>query len=359
MAARREDVEDIHDEGNDMLDAEEVGEEVPSGDEGDVAMDSDNEEIQLQNDSIAYFDEHADSVFGIAQHPIHPSLIVTGGSEGDADDAPGKGYVVDTSAAAERPVLPASYSGAQPRESTQLDAIFAVEGHTDSINTLAFTLPNGDFLVEGGLYSIAVEPNGAYLAVGGAGGQIRIVSLPRLASAAQGHAGAGKGKSAKGAASQDVTSGGQILAALQTQADSIETLSFTQPTGGQPGQQTTLLAAGSVDGSIVVFDATRRFAVRKNLVGAHEDFSVVKVEFVKGTWLLTSCGMDGVVRRWDLRGGAANPNAAGAANSGLVKEWKGHLGDGEGGGVLGFVQGATGERVITAGDDGVVLVFEA
>ncbi|PNH42938.1 hypothetical protein VD0004_g4426 [Verticillium dahliae] len=500
MAARREDVEDIHDEGNDMLDAEEVGEEVPSGDEGDVAMDSDNEEIQLQNDSIAYFDEHADSVFAIAQHPIHPSLIVTGGSEGDADDAPGKGYVVDTSAAAERPVLPASYSGAQPRGSTQLDAIFAVEGHTDSINTLAFTLPNGDFLVsggldgrlraytatvappnatfkflaeaqevpeinwiapcpssdypntialgasdnsvwvytidpasdaqnplqlvntfwlhtapctagawtpdgsllatvaedsslyvwdvwglaaskgvveangqtvvsltgadsrfevEGGLYSIAVEPNGAYLAVGGAGGQIRIVSLPRLAAAAQGHAGAGKGKSAKGAASQDVTSGGQILAGLQTQADSIETLSFTQPTGGQPGQQTTLLAAGSVDGSIVVFDATRRFAVRKNLVGAHEDFSVVKVEFVKGTWLLTSCGMDGVVRRWDLRGGAANPGAAGAANSGLVKEWKGHLGDGEGGGVLGFVQGATGERVITAGDDGVVLVFEA
>jgi len=34
-------------------------------------------------------------------------------------------------------------------------------------------------------------------------------------------------------------------------------------------------------------------------------------------------------------------------------------GDGEGGGVLGFVQGQTGERVVTAGDDGVSLVFEA
>ncbi|EEY16146.1 conserved hypothetical protein [Verticillium alfalfae VaMs.102] len=455
MAARREDVEDIHDEGNDMLDAEEVGEEVPSGDEGDVAMDSDNEEIQLQNDSIAYFDEHADSVFAIAQHP-HPPF---------ADRHRWLRKVTPMMRQAR-----VIYSGAQPRESTQLDAIFAVEGHTDSINTLAFTLPNGDFLVsggldgrlraytatvappnatfkflaeaqevpeinwiapcpssdypntialgasdnsvwvytidpasdaqnplqlvntfwlhtapctagawtpdgsllatvaedsslyvwdvwglaaskgvveangqtvvsltgadsrfevEGGLYSIAVEPNGAYLAVGGAGGQIRIVSLPRLASAAQGQ----RGRQGKGARAR--------------------------PTGGQPGQQTTLLAAGSVDGSIVVFDATRRFAVRKNLIGAHEDFSVVKVEFVKGTWLLTSCGMDGVVRRWDLRGGAANPNAAGAANSGLVKEWKGHLGDGEGGGVLGFVQGATGERVITAGDDGVVLVFEA
>jgi ribosome assembly protein SQT1 len=41
-----------------------------------------------------------------------------------------------------------------------------------------------------------------------------------------------------------------------------------------------------------------------------------------------------------------------------VKDWKGHRGGGEGGGVLGFVQGETGERVVTAGDDSLVLVFE-
>ncbi|KAF7547663.1 hypothetical protein G7046_g8938 [Stylonectria norvegica] len=89
--------------------------------------------------------------------------------------------------------------------------------------------------------------------------------------------------------------------------------------------------------------------------------SVVKVEFIKNSWILTSCGMDGVVRRWDLRGaGATNPNAAAtAAEAGLIKEWKGHRGDGEGGGVLGFVQGETGERLVTAGDDSVALVFEA
>ncbi|KAI3546499.1 ribosome biogenesis protein Sqt1 [Colletotrichum abscissum] len=485
--------DDGHESEPEMLEADEVGEEVNVDDE-DMPMDSDdeNEEINLQNDSVAYFDAHKDSVFAIAQHPVHPTLIATGGSEGDADDAPGKGYLLSTAAAASRPVLPASFSGdaAQP-QSTELQFIYPIDGHTDSINALAFTLPKGDFLVsggmdgklrvhalrvnsptaeaasvqikfiaeaqevpevnwiaacpspkypntiaigasdnsvwvytidiaagggnpanclqlvqtywlhqapvtagawtpdgnflctvsedaslyvwdvwgeaaaaglvesngqttvsltaedqrfvvEGGLYSVAVDPKGTLVAVGGAGGAIRIVSLPRLASSAQ----AGKGGKSKSAS--DVVGGGQILAALQTASDSIEALSFTTATGG-PGQISTLLAAGSVDGSVTVFDAGRRFAVRRSLVGAHEEFSVVKVEFVKNSWLLTTCGMDGVVRRWDLR----------AQDGGLVKEWKGHRGDGEGGGVLGFVQGETGERVVTAGDDGVVLVFEA
>lgn len=43
---------------------------------------------------------------------------------------------------------------------------------------------------------------------------------------------------------------------------------------------------------------------------------------------------------------------------GLIKEWKGYRGGGEGGGVLGFVQGVDGERVVIVGDDFVVLVFE-
>jgi hypothetical protein len=46
------------------------------------------------------------------------------------------------------------------------------------------------------------------------------------------------------------------------------------------------------------------------------------------------------------------------ANSGFVREWKGRRGDGEGCGVLGFVQGG-GTRIATAVDDGISLVFEA
>jgi ribosome assembly protein SQT1 len=68
--------------------------------------------------------------------------------------------------------------------------------------------------------------------------------------------------------------------------------------------------------------------------------------------------MDGVVRRWDARGGTA------AAAQGLLKEWSGHAGvmenpDGEqSGGIMDFVQGFDGKRIVTAGDDGISLVFE-
>lgn len=228
---------------------------------------------------------------------------------------------------------------------------------------VALTSQDQRFAVEGGLFSVAIAPTGAFVVVGGAGGAIKVVGLPRLSSEASGAAPAGRGgagaaSKAKGgkqvggkASSAGASAGqaGQILADLQAQTDGIETLAFAPP-------PLTLLAAGSVDGSIALFDSAHRFAVRRHIKEAHEEFSVVKVEFVKnsrtGGWLLTSCGMDGVVRRWDTRGGT------GMANSGFVQEWKGHRGDGEGGGVLGFVQG-DGERIVTAGDDGISLVFEA
>ncbi|KAK0725811.1 WD40-repeat-containing domain protein [Lasiosphaeris hirsuta] len=514
--------DNAEDSDPDMLDEDDADEvlDAAGGDgDGDVAMGSDdegddgNEEILLQNDSIAYFDAHKDSVFAIAQHPTYPNLVATGGSEGDADDAPGKGYVVDTSAAASRPVLPASYnSDPTPAQSTDLQPIFSIDGHTDSINALAFTLPRGDYLasggldgrlrvygiavnnagaaqfkfvgesqeteevnwlapcpsaeypntlalgasdgsvwvfnidaadlanpiqivqtyflhtgpctagawspdglllatvsedsslhvfdvwgsaaakslvtdngqtvvsltdadqrfaVQGGLYSVAIAPSSSFLAVGGAGGSVRIIGLPRLSSPAaqtqQRTAASRRGGRAAASAVEPTNQAGAILAALNVQQDGIESLAFA------PVPQ-TLLAAGSVDGSIAVFDTARSFAVRKHIQGAHEGESVVKVEFVKSAtsqpaaagWLLTSCGLDGTVRRWDLRGATAGAAVAGgaaaaaaAAASPLAKEWKGHRGGGEGGGVLGFVQGETGERIVTAGDDSLVLLFEA
>lgn len=497
----REDPRD--DDLDDMLDADDAEEEI--ADEGDVAMDSDDEgddreEIILQNDSIAFFDLPQDSLFTIAQHPLHPSLVAVGGAAGPDEDAPGAGWIFDTSAAQGRPVLPASFannpsSAAEgAATTTQLESLFSIEGHTDSVNTLNWTLPKGDFLisggldgrirawrtdvkpgkplavslvgeaqevpevnwvqpcpsadnpntfalgssdgsvwvytvdasdkenplqivqsyflhtmpctagawtpdgkllvtvseesslyvwdvwgeaaakgivgdngmtvvgltaddqrfeVEGGLYSLAIDPKGTFVAAGGAGGAIKIISLPRLSSTTTSQP---KGKGGN-KSSADPTTGGQILASLHTQSDSVETLAVSLTSTSPP---TVLLAAGSVDGSVCVYDATRRFAVRRNIVGAHEEHSVVKVEFVKDSWLLTSCGLDGVVRRWDLRGGGVTGNnAAGIADAGLNKEWKGHRGDGEGGGVMGFVQGQTGERVVTAGDDGIALVFEA
>ena len=475
-----------------LLDENDAAEEVPIDENGDHPMDSDpdddlgvEQEITLQNDSIAHFDAHKDSIFSITSHPDQKNIIATGGG----DDT----TYVWSAAPASRP-LPTSYES-KPEEPGRpsLPAIAELSGHTDSVNALTFTLPKGDFLatsgldgklrihstknpsypllaeaqevpeinflapcpapqypntlalgasdgsvwvysidpsdkanplqviqayylhtesctagawspdgkllatvsedgslyiwdpfgeataagvtsstgqaivgltaedarfaVEGGLYSVAIAPNGAFVAVGGAGGMIRVVGLPRLstgvASTTQSMKGGGAKNKSGGARKNPIQGAGpatgqagQILASLQVQSDGVETLAFSPA-------PLTLLAAGSVDGSIALFDTAHRFAVRRHIKEAHEGFAAVKVEFERGSegHLLISCGMDGVVRRWDTRGGTA------AAGQGLVKEWRGHRGEGEGGGVLGYVLTST--CIVTAGDDGVGLVFRA
>lgn len=500
MSDARDDPNDPigEDEEEDLLDAAEAAEVVPDDANEDHPMDSDNEgspdgrlngeeEIHLQNDSKAHFDQHSDSIFCVAQHPLQPSLIATGGGDDTA-------YIF--SSEYPTPLPPNSHeSNPSPQQRDSLPPIAKLSGHTDSLNAITFTLPSGDFLltggldgqlrvheraestypliasaqefedinfllpcpdtashpntfalgssdgsvwvysiqhgdpagplqvlqvynlhtesctagawtpdgtmlatvsedgslyvwdpfgnaavsgikgaqgsqaivsltasdqrfaVEGGLYSVAIAPNGAFVAVGGAGGMIRAVGLPRIGashSATQGLKGAGsKGKSGGGrntagpSGSASAGQAGQILASLQAQVDSIETLSFSPA-------PLTVMAAGSVDGSVALFDTAHRFAVRRNIKDAHDGYAVVKVAFSTDTatgHLLTTCGLDGVVRRWDVRGGTT------AAEQGLVREWKGHRGEGEGGGVLGFVQ--EGGRIVTAGDDCVSLVFDA
>lgn len=532
------------DDTEELLDEDDAAEEIAQDDDQpmedeDEAGDDIQEEIQLQNDSSAHFDSHTDSIFCIAQHPLHPSLIVTGGGDDIA-------YLFDSSLKDDEPgpLLPTSYeSNPQPKDERQsIPPLQKLGGHTDSVNAVAFTQPSGEYIVtagldgklrawsstsngpspsstptytflaessevqeinwlstcpspshpntlafgaedgsvwvytisasdtashltitqayylhtesctagawtpdgnllatvsedssfhvydvwaeaanagittagsgqaiisltasdqrfavEGGLYTVAVSPGGTIAAVGGAGGDIRIIGLPRLAtpsaaapSGAKGQGGARNKPSASGrkggtpsttpqntniasAAHQS----GTLLASLHPQTDSIETLSFSPP-------PLTLLASGSVDGSIALFDVAHRFAVRRHIPDAHDGYAVVKLEFVSaGTkdrgHYLTSAGMDGVVRRWDARGtsapntttpttakmaaAAGQPQPQGAIQTqthGFVREWRGHRGDGEGGGVLGFVQAEKGgERIVTAGDDGVALVFKA
>lgn len=491
--------DDVEEEA--MLDLAEVGEEVPSdpdehmdsaGSDEDIPAEEEGQShtLTLQNDSVAHFDAHKDSIFCIAQHPHHPEIVATGGG----DDT---GYLFEV-AAPESPLLPQSYQTVPtPYTPNTLAPFYTLGGHTDSVNAVVFTLPsgqyvisagldgklrthqdvstggrgkswaflveaqeveeinwliscphpahpntvalgandgsvwvyridaedsaspmtitqafylhtqsctagawtpdgrllatvsedgsfyvwdvfgeaaaagtaNGDggqsvvgltsqdqrFAVEGGLFSLAISPTGSFAVVGGAGGNIRAIGLPRVGTEASARGGArdgGPGSKASGArrtgaaSSAGVGGGvgqaGQILVSLQAQSDNIESLAFSPA-------PLTLLAAASVDGSITLFDTAHRYAVRRQIREAHDEHAVVKVEFVDnaqtGGWLLTSVGMDGVVRRWDTRGGTAT------ASQGLIGEWKGHRGDGEGGGVLGFVQGGGGGRVITAGDE--------
>lgn len=225
---------------------------------------------------------------------------------------------------------------------------------------VGLTAEDQRFAVEGGLYTVAIAPSGTFAAVGGAGGMIRVIGLPRLgttiiSSSVQGAKGrTSKGKSAGGGSgsqkpatpTESAATAGQVLASLQVQSDSVETLSFSAP-------PLSLLAAGSVDSSIVLFDTAHSFAVRRHVRDAHDGHAVVQLAFGQepgNQHFLTSCGMDGVVRRWDARGGTA------ASGQGLAREWRGHRGGGEGGGVLGFVHG--GAKIVTAGDDAICLVFD-
>ncbi|KAL9590718.1 MAG: hypothetical protein Q9203_000514, partial [Teloschistes exilis] len=442
-----------------LLDPSEAAEIVP--DDPDHPMDSDNEvgddddlkgapeeeqEIQLQNDSIAYFDHHTDSIFCIANHPFHPAIIATGGG----DDTTYVFSVADVAA----PVLPPSYETNPSAYSRfSIKPIAKITGHTDSISALSYTLPDGAYLltggldgrlrvhsasdptypliasaqevpeinfltpcphpsypntfalgasdgsiwiytvdgssdprnplqvlqayylhtesatagawtpdgrllatvsedgsfyvwdpfreataagvtsssggqavvglttadqrfaVEDGLFSVVIAPSGAFAVVGGAHGVVRVVGLPRLSSSttnndpsqsasttkSQKGGGsknkAGGGKKASAAAEAAGGQAGQILASLQVQTESVESLAFSP--------HHALLAAGSVDGSIALFDSGRNFALRRLIGGACEDeLAVVKVAFGTGgggpeekeAWTLTSCGMDGAVR---------------------------------------------------------------
>lgn len=308
-------------------------------------------------------------------HPSHPNTIALGASDGSVWV-----YKIDAAdTAAPLQIVQAYYlhtetcnAGAWTPDGTLLATISedaslyvwdvfgeaAASGVIDSQQQSVVSLKADDqrFVMMGGLYSVAIAHNGAFLAVGGTEGMIRIVGLPRIGPSSSASAKAQKSRgskrapsSGKAAPSTDASNAGptgQILASLQAQTDSVESLSFSSP-------PLTLLAAGNVDSSIVLFDTAHRFAVRRRIRDAHDGHAVVKVEFSREAGkqhLLTSCGMDGVVRQFDTRGGTT------ASGQGLVKEWRGHRGGGEGGGVLGFVQEAG--RVVTAGDDGISLVFE-
>ncbi|SLM34814.1 WD40/YVTN repeat-like-containing domain [Lasallia pustulata] len=128
-----------------MLDPNEAAEEIPS--DSDQYMESDpedlqEEEIQLQNDSIAHFDKHTDSVFCIAQHPLNSSIVATGAG----DDTT---YIFSTSPPSTP--LPTSYESHPSPSRASLEPLVKLTGHTDSINALVYTLPNGDYLLSAGL----------------------------------------------------------------------------------------------------------------------------------------------------------------------------------------------------------------
>lgn len=199
---------------------------------------------------------------------------------------------------------------------------------------IGLTARDQRFNIEGGLYSVAIHPGGTVAVVGGATGECKAVGLPTSARPPRP---AAAGRPAPGA--DQSSQSGQIVAAMAAHSEGVETLAFCQ------SPALPFMASGGIDGTVVIYDHSRGFAIRKTINEAHEG-AVVKVEFAtresgSDPGILTTVGVDGKMKRWDTRTGN------------LIGTWKGHTD-----GILGFVQASSG-GLVTAGDDGVVLVFDS
>ena len=228
-----------------------------------------------------------------------------------------------------------------------------VRGHNGTSEVLSFDGDDIDFCLDGGIYAMAVHPSGDYLVVGGGMGMIRAIRLPEVQPNRPsrppnyGLEGA-KGPFVQLRFNKSGYKRGQIINTIHVFCDSIESLSFSSP-------PYNMLAACSTDGTIAVFEAWGTFQMRRYIEKAHGGHAIVKVDWCREKGrenLLTSCGLDGSVKRWEGKGNTYDP-----PNEGLIREWKGHEG-GAYGAPLDFTQDAVNGKIITAGDDALCHVFD-
>lgn len=150
--------------------------------------------------------------------------------------------------------------------------------------------------------SLAINPASTVVAVGGTEGLIKLLNL----------------------------SNGNILASLGAKTgDSIESLAWSTTL--------PLLAAGSVDGKIYLYD-TQSYRIRNIL--SHGD-AVTGIVLPQGSFELTSTSIDKSVRRWDIRTGTEIARRTGHQDA-----------------IVGGVAvSKDGKKAITGGDDSVALVW--
>lgn len=111
---------------------------------------------------------------------------------------------------------------------------------------------------------------------------------------------------------------------------SIEALSWCQ------SKNINLLAVGLVSGDVLLFD-TQQWRLRKNI---KVDDAITKLQFVEETPILVGSSMNGKIYKWDARTGAEL-----------------YAGVGHNMGVLDFAILEHGKKLVTAGDEGVSLIF--
>lgn len=183
--------------------------------------------------------------------------------------------------------------------------------------------PNLDPQIHG-ITSLAAHPYGGLVAVGGAGGRVRLIALPR----------------------------GEIVSTLEDhqRGESIEQLQFIDLLQGADGGKGVILVSAGTDGRCFVWDATT-YRVRATLPHP-ESVTAFAAHPAPCQYLVTTACLDRTLRTWDVRTGR------------LLAEHVGHVGvvncvavgnAPEGGeSPLGLPQA---QVVISGGDEGASVIW--
>lgn len=398
-------------EADAYLDDSEIAEEVADdGNDGDIVdddMDEDPDtlEIDLSNNSWTYYDQHKDSIFTIFKHPTLP-LVATGGGDNTAflwttNSQPPR-FVAELQGHTESvvsgsftsdgkflvsadmnglvQVFKASKGGQKWTKFADLQEVeevlwvsvhpkqpgyFAFGGQDASVWVYQIDESSNSLVQVMSGFSHSLECNGGIFVDVDDENQLSLVTISEDGSVINWNAftntikwqlaapdfkgvespwvsvKAHKNLIAIGARDGQLSiinnETGRIVHSVKALEDtddiadlSIEALSWCE------SPQINLLAVGLVSGDILLFD-TLQWRVRRTI---KLDDTVTKLEFVEDTPLLVGSSMNGRIYKWDARTGEEL-----------------FVGTGHNMGVLDFAIADHGKTLITAGDEGVALVF--
>ena len=192
---------------------------------------------------------------------------------------------------------------------------------------------------------MAVAPNGQLAAVGGASGGVKLVSLPK----------------------------GDVVASLvgHGEGESVEALAFMDLLGGAGGGKGVVCVSGGTDGKGFVWDvATGRVRAELSHNVSHctpgwtctvsegadqrqDPITSLAPHPAPHLYLVTTASADGTLKTWDVRTGS------------LIATHTGHMGVVNGVAVAsappaveGAERGKMGQVVVSAGDEGVSLIWQ-
>ncbi|KAI0058206.1 WD40 repeat-like protein [Artomyces pyxidatus] len=178
------------------------------------------------------------------------------------------------------------------------------------------TATNARFNLDG-ITALAINPASTLAVVGGAAGGVRVVSLSK----------------------------GEVITALGSHAEgeSVEAAAFVNIVGTIGGSAASTAGGGTVvtgatDGKACIWDLNTN---RLRTTLEHEDSVTSLMVHPSKPHIIVSGSADKSLRTWDARSGT------------LIREHKGHQGP-----IMSAALGLGGDIVVSAGDDGVCLVFD-